>query len=339
MEWGIDPQSIGQSSPHHLKRMLSAMSVLVCTLVAGITLVAHIMETSAESNLSEGAERLLEERSDSGKPAAFGQPDYVADRRVYSSNVTSLSGQEILARPFASRIIVSEKSKLIYCPIPKAASSNWKYLIRKFEGLDDYFDLAKAHSPEISGLRYLSDYSAAEVERLLADPLFLKFTFVRDPYSRAISCYLDRFQNRAEEYVRKEYRTFLAELFDWHYAREIALESEPRPSFSEFIDELAKQSPSEMNAHWAPQSLLCGLGEMPFDFIGHMNTLSADVDHVLAKLGHLQEHFPSQSDIGFPASGASTELLNNIYTLETMLKVRFIFDSDFNHGLGSGFRK
>jgi hypothetical protein len=318
------------------------MCLAICALVGAVMPVVRGVEASSESLQSIALESPSTRNvvppfftSDADSLAFFGPPDLGVDRRVLVRNVTSLTGQQILSRSFAARVIVSEKSRLIYCPIPKAASSNWKYLIRKFEGLDDYLDLSKAHSPELSGLRYLTDYSPAEVERILSDPSYFKFTFVRDPYSRTLSCYLNKFQNRGEAYVRTEYRSFLAQLFDWRYAREVAIESEPRPSFSAFVDEVAKQTPSEMNAHWAPQTLLCGLGEMPYDFVGKMEHLQDDVAYVLNKIGRPREHFPSQAEIGFPPSGASDALLNDLYTLETMIKIRFIFDIDFNSGLGA----
>lgn len=257
-------------------------------------------------------------------------PEIGLDRQLLVSNKTSLSGTDILSRAFARRIIVSERSRLIYCPIPKAASSNWKYLIRKFEGFEDYFELTKAHSPETSGLRYLSDYSPDEVDRLLSDPSFFKFTFVRDPYSRAMSCYMNKFQNRDEGYVRTEYRNFLAQLFDWRYANSVDIEAAPRPSFSEFVDELAKQNPMSMNEHWMPQTLLCGFGEMPYDFVGHMETLEDDAAYALGRIGRPNEKFPSQEDIGFPKSGASPSVADDLQTIESMMKLRVIFDLDFN---------
>lgn len=256
-------------------------------------------------------------------------PGFGRDRHVSVTNKTALSGHEILSKPFARRIIISERSRLIYCPVPKVASSSWKYLVRKFEGLDDYFDLSMAHSPATSGLRYLTDYSPREIEALLEDPSFFKFVFLRDPYLRAASCYLDKFQNREDSYVRKEYPAFLAQLYDWRYVRSLNIDTAPRPSFAEFVDELAKQNPMTMNDHWMPQTLLCGLGEMPFDFVGHLESLPEDAQHVLRSLGRPDERFPTQNEIGFPSSGASSGAADEFFTLEAMAKLRLIYDVDF----------
>lgn len=257
-------------------------------------------------------------------------PDLGPDHRIRLSNVTNLTGSDILSRRFAHRIIVSERSRLIYCPIPKVASSSWKYLIRKFEGVDDYSDLSKAHSPSTSGLRYLTDYSPREVEALLQDPSFFKFVFVRDPYVRAASCYMDKFQSRNEAYVRNEYSQFLAQLYDWRFVRSLNIDSAPRPSFAEYVDQLSMQNPMEMNEHWMPQTLLCGFGEMPYDFVGHMEHLSQDAKQVLRRINRQEERFPSQDEIGFPPSGASDGGGDEFFTLEAMAKLRLIYDVDFN---------
>lgn len=228
-------------------------------------------------------------------------------------------------RPYARNIIVSERSGLLYCPIPKAANTNWKYLIRKWEGYDDYANVHLAHSPHTSGLRYLSDYHPREAAKLL--PRLYKFTFVRDPYSRLVSAYMDKLRNVDKDYVRSEYRTFLAAVVGWKRARD--LNDDERPSFRTFIDSLAQTPRSEMNAHWRPQVDLCGIGEMNYDFVGRMESLAKDANVVFRALNRTHEKFPTHADIGFPPSGATRKLGDELFTLDLMLKVRVIYADDF----------
>lgn len=121
---------------------------------------------------------------------------------------------------------VSEKAKVMYCPVPKAANSNWKYLIRKYEGFEDYTDLAKAHDRSQSGLKYLQDFNADSLTALLNDPTILKFTFVRDPFSRTLSCYLNKFNSKEKD--GEEYKVYMAQLYGWVWVKEHDLVSEPR---------------------------------------------------------------------------------------------------------------
>lgn len=239
----------------------------------------------------------------------------------------------ILSSPLASRIIVSEPSKVIFCPTPKAANTNWKYLLRKWANVPDYTDLHASHNPFHSSFRYLCDYSATEALHLLTSPQYFRFLFVRDPYVRLLSAYMDKFRNTNPEYLRSEYRLFLAQLYSWRVARSIDIFKEPRPSFTMFVDEIAKHKPSEMNAHWMPQSVFCGIGLIPYDFIGRMEHLQRDVKHVFDRLNKSQEHFPSGVELGFPPSGASTHLAEEMYTEDLKYKVRLIYQNDF-HLLG-----
>mmetsp|Transcript_7447 Transcript_7447/g.13461 ORF Transcript_7447/g.13461 Transcript_7447/m.13461 type:complete len:343 (-) Transcript_7447:1139-2167(-) len=243
-----------------------------------------------------------------------------------------LSGQEILKLPFTSRLIVSEKLRLVYCPMPKVANSNWKYLIRKVEGLDDFDNLTLAHNAELSGLRYLSDYSPVDVESILfgdeelKQPPFFKFTFVRDPYTRLLSAYLDKFLNK--DTSSEEYRLFVAQIYSWKYVRNKDLSSEPKPSFRAFIDELLKQNPSKMNLHWMPQTMVCGFGDLPYDFVGRFETLLSDASTVLDKIGVAGESFPTQEQIGFLPSGTNA-MIDELYSLDIMLKIRVLYEMDF----------
>ncbi|GAB0495712.1 hypothetical protein MMPV_007017 [Pyropia vietnamensis] len=85
-----------------------------------------------------------------------------------------------------------------------AANSNWKYLLRRLEGYGDYANLSKLHNPALSGLRYLSDYSAGEAATLLADPTYTKFVFVRDLYTRLLSAYMDKIASTQPAFVHAE---------------------------------------------------------------------------------------------------------------------------------------
>ena len=140
---------------------------------------------------------------------------------------------------------------------------------------------------------------------------------------------MDKFQNRNQTYVENELRSFLGQLFDWSLVKNWDLDKDPRPSFGMFVDELAKTEAVLMNGHWMPQSLLCGFGEIPYDFVGKFERFQEDTRFILEKLGWESEKFPTQQDIGFPSSGASSKDAEELYTLEIMFKVRTIYDMDF----------
>lgn len=249
--------------------------------------------------------------------------------KIHSSNSATWSGDTIVSQVFAKNIIVSELNRYIFCPVPKATSSNWKFILRKLERIPDYIDLHAAHSPNSSQLRYLADYSPKEVEHMLKDPSFFKFTVVRSPYTRLVSSYMDKLRNTNSDYTTNEYRSFLAAVFGWRAARRVDVSTAPRPSFRSFVAAVARMSPVDMNAHWKPQTLLCGLGIMPYDYIGRVETIEKDAQHILTRLGFAHERFPSSMDIGFPPSGTSPNLSAELYTSDLLETVRRVYATDF----------
>lgn len=235
---------------------------------------------------------------------------------------TGMSVEWMLRQSFASRIIVSESAKLLYCPISNAASSNWKHLIRKFEGIHDYTNLARSNSPEFSGLKYLTDYSEERVKEFLGDPNMFKFVFVKDPTVRAADTYINKIENSMD---RDEYRGFMQNLYNSTYANK-ELSKKPHPTFRQFVIQVAKQMPEHMDEHWRPQTRLCGFGALKYDFIGRMETLENDAAHVLNRLGRMTEKFPVQEQNTF---------INNTNTIGPDLQnmLQHIYKEDYAHGM------
>jgi len=240
---------------------------------------------------------------------------------------TSWDAKALLRHPLAQRIIVSEKARIMYCPIPKAANSNWKLLIRKYEGFEDYADLAKAHDKKNNGLKYLSDFSADEVTKLLSDPNMIKFTFARDPLSRTLSCYLNKIENKEKN--GDEYKTYMAQLFGWEFVNQHDIVNEPKPSFDQFVSQISTQKYDEMNEHWAPQSYLCGIGLFPYDFVGKLEEVDVYAPKIIDWMADGKEsHFPTQDEIKFSSLGTSN-LLDQYYNGGLKDKVRQTFSDDY----------
>jgi hypothetical protein len=85
--------------------------------------------------------------------------------------------------------IWQERFAYIFAYVPKVACTNWKCVLRHQIGASDYLNPRLAHDREQSGLTFLSEEPRAH--ELLADPLLAKYAIVREPFSRALSAYLD----------------------------------------------------------------------------------------------------------------------------------------------------
>mmetsp|Transcript_2470 Transcript_2470/g.7372 ORF Transcript_2470/g.7372 Transcript_2470/m.7372 type:complete len:437 (+) Transcript_2470:152-1462(+) len=217
----------------------------------------------------------------------------------------------LMQSPLASRLIVDKKLKAVYCPLPKVACSNWKALFRMLNGYSDYKNLALAHDKSQSGLKYLKDFSKEEVKGMLADPEYLKFVFVREPYSRLLSSYLDKFTDRLLS--SPEFLKFFDQLVGYKHRKEG--KEAFVPTFEQFIKFVDRQKPEEMNEHWAPQIFLCQVGSFPYDYIGRFEKYAEDANNVLHALKQATIRFPSQADLNF-ASVGTTSKMQSFYTDE-----------------------
>lgn len=150
--------------------------------------------------------------------------------------------------------------------------------------------------------------SAAEVERL-AGPAF-RFTFVRDPYGRALSAFADKVVRK-----RKQARAF----YRWRGR------VEPAPEFIEFLRFL-DDGGALADAHWAPQSDLMLLPQEAFDFVGRLERFEADLAHVVARV------FGSGAPLEMRRAGPRTDShkrLATAYTPEGLAIVNRVYAADF----------
>ena len=78
------------------------------------------------------------------------------------------------------RLIVDETRKMIYCPIPKAGSSNWKRIFIKlthpeYEDTEDLLDIRGVHHIE---LPTLDSFSVDKQEKVLKE--YRKFRTIKN---------------------------------------------------------------------------------------------------------------------------------------------------------------
>lgn len=163
------------------------------------------------------------------------------------------------------RSAIFPRLNAIYLPVPKSAGTTIFSTLIALDG-----------SPHLSGIR---DHNLDEARRLLSavhdprlfwkslgDPACLKFSFVRNPYTRTVSCYLDKIRSGQQP----------------EYAAELDLSKDA--SLMEFLQRISQQEFRAMNRHWRPQSILLS-PRVRLDFLGRFETFRHDFEHVLDLLG------------------------------------------------------
>lgn len=163
--------------------------------------------------------------------------------------------------------------KFLYVATPKVGCTTLKHYLQQVElqGLLDYRYYGEEHDAALSPLLQPVDCVRAFLEALDNDRCF-KFTFVRNPFSRALSGYIDKIVNSKPERER-----LLPPLG-------IEPDNEP-PSFAHFLRAVAHQAPELRDYHWAEQSWLTQPAAIQYDFVGRFERFGDDFEHVCKQIG------------------------------------------------------
>lgn len=156
-----------------------------------------------------------------------------------------------------------------------------------------------------------SEMNSWQVEKLIGGGF--KFVFVRNPYTRILSAYLDKI-------VRRKYFSIEGKL------AKSTLHSKTRtPTFGEFCTYLECEG-LYANAHWAPQKDLLLLPVDLFDYIGRFENLASDISAVMSRIYSYGNFDLTQK--GPPQTNAGA-LLEKYYTCAQLDRVAMLYASDF----------
>ncbi|KAK7093134.1 carbohydrate sulfotransferase 9-like [Littorina saxatilis] len=174
-------------------------------------------------------------------------------------NVSALWGMRAIVRlprfPPVVNVSVS------YCPIPKTSSTTWKDIFAKIRG--------KMKRLKIPGV--IPPSKTPDV----------RFVFVREPYSRLLSAYVDKLfsphgmiWNTTGRDVIKNFRP---------NASSKSLECGHDVTFPEFIKYVIsmEESGEDYNRHFVLSHKFCALCDYHYDYIGHLETIQEDMPYIL----------------------------------------------------------
>ncbi|CAI5978444.1 unnamed protein product [Closterium sp. NIES-64] len=215
----------------------------------------------------------------------------------------------------AHQLIVDERLSAMYCFIPKVACTSWKVWFRTYHRLPNPASIDWAHAPGANGLPELwFAFNEAEALRALSDRRLFRFVFLRDPFARVASAYLDkhvaggvgskgRRASGSEERILKGRQQWNMLLFGRvpKLLMQLANPVSHLLSFRDFVYLIERVPKDWLEPHIAPQARLCGLHDIKYDFVGRLESLERDAAAVLHRLGDL----PSYNLFSSPTSAAS----------------------------------
>ncbi|XP_060588106.1 carbohydrate sulfotransferase 11-like [Ruditapes philippinarum] len=176
-------------------------------------------------------------------------------------------------------IWVEKKHSLLYCAIPKVASTFWRRTVTIMgsnENVNSPFESKKTDLRNFGNLK--RDINEKSVDDFLKNAS--SFLFVRDPYGRLFSGY--------------EHKLYNPNLSFWkNYGMRIAKTVRQNPSneslryghditFAEFVKYILFQKDNHyrINRHFTPMYQKCDPCRVPYDYIGHLETFRQDAEYL-----------------------------------------------------------
>lgn len=233
--------------------------------------------------------------------------------------------------PAYSSILISHKLKLVYIPVFKVGTSSMMWHIAYLENNEHVVAHRKDASPGY--LQYLlhemdspawrgrafCHMSKAEIQSVLRNPEYMKFGFVRNPYDRTVSAYLDKVMSMPIQ--SWEYQEQMYGMYGEDPVKRAAA-NVTRPTFKEFLtavhavirsprtaetdltkDAAYENNKSRRDLHWRPQVELLHPDLIHLDFVGRFDNLREDRQVVL---DWMYQH----TDRRMPPSGARIHSTN-----------------------------
>ena len=185
---------------------------------------------------------------------------------------------------FPRYIIVDDKHKFLYCLVPKSGCTSWRLVLLVLLGKVKSFN--EVHDPhDMSQFTFLSSFSEKEeIDRRLKT--YKKFMTYRDPLTRLVSAYYDKFVTPGRVYQMRYGRKIIAKYRPG--ASNESLSTGSDVTFKEFVqfvlDGVEKKRPW-MDPHWMPASLFCQPCSNDYDYYSLIETLGEDSVAVLSALG------------------------------------------------------
>jgi hypothetical protein len=219
---------------------------------------------------------------------------------------------------FDNSIHISMKFNYIYTETPKVGCSTVKSILQRLELGDPEFyreEFEDIHERQFSPL--IKPSQVGDIGRFIVQRNPFVFCFVRNPYSRLLSSYLDKIKKHGPQ--KKQVLLYLG--------RDVSQASE-EILFEEFVEVVCSQNISEMNRHWRVQYYQTFQEGLNYDFVGKLESFPKDLFRSLKRVSRSYMKYVSAEQRH--ATGAN-ELMAQYYSERTRAMVARKFEIDLDY--------
>lgn len=234
--------------------------------------------------------------------------------------------ERLIAGGFApnAHIDVLPEQRIIYVCVPKNASSRIKMTLSSLLGRNLTLEW-QAHKRKLSGLKSPKRVGLTVFHRLATAPDVLRFAFVRNPYARLVSCWLNKFCEVPLILTKPSVNSYLA----WRQKNDLSLPEGHTStlSFGEFINFVTMTAHDRVDAHWYLQSGLLDMPGIDLNLIGKVESFDQDFMRVL---DHVQANNALRADAIKPINVSNHVDWRDFYTNGLANRVYKAYELDFD---------
>lgn len=171
--------------------------------------------------------------------------------------------------------ILNREKKVIYLINAKVASSSIKASILQLDNPEYNDDYNRVHVEALKSTKYISK----KVNFIKNYQKYFRFTFVRNPYERLVSCYENKYHTDKKS-VGKTLQQFHFDDYPFGFLKK-------DKGFSNFIIRICLIPDKFADEHFRSQcySLYTKEGKCVVDYIGHFEHIKKDYDAICKKYG------------------------------------------------------